>query len=101
MGESNLITVIGALLSVLLGLISWVGNRIFMRLDSLMVEIQQSREDHLRAMAQLEKDHAREMLEIHKAMKAGDDVLHNRVTGACDRISKIEAVCNIQHKVSQ
>lgn len=82
--------VITAQLGLLAALFGWIGKRIFQRLDELM-----------HSMSQNQKDHSDDMLEIYKAMKAGDDQLHERVTGACNRLSRLEAACEIQHRMSQ
>ena len=73
-------------------LLTWIGKRVFMRLDELLVGQAGISIKHEQAMTQIAKDHARELLEIHKSMKAGDDQLHERVTGACNRISRLEGL---------
>lgn len=88
-------------LALIVALLGWIGKRIFMRLDELMKAHELSAIHHAETMAEMRKEHSDDMLEIYKAMKAGDDQLHDRVTGACNRISRLEAACEVQHRMGQ
>jgi len=78
-------------------LLAWIGKRVFMRLDELLAGQAAISLKHEESMGRMAKDHAQELLEIHKAMKAGDDQLHDRITGACNRISRLEGRSEVEH----
>ena len=88
-------------LGLLAGLLGLIGKRIFQRLDELVASHREAAVHHAESMAEMRKEHSDGLLEIYKAMKSGDDQLHDRVTGAFNRISRLEASCEIQHKVQQ
>ena len=75
MSETQLLSVIGALFSVLVGVLAWVGNRIFWKLDQLSDQMTESREligDRL------------------------DDV-HDRINQLDKRVTAVEVRCNYEH----
>lgn len=91
--------VVTAQLGLLAALLGWIGKRMIHRLDNIERGLEKSALDHANSMAKMQKEHSDDLLEIYRAMKAGDDSLHDRVTSACGRISRLEAACEIQHRI--
>lgn len=75
MSEAQLLSVIGALFAIVIGGLSWIGNRIFGKLDKLSDQMSENREligDRL------------------------DDV-HDRIGNIDKRLTAVEVRCNFEH----
>ena len=75
MNEAQLLSVIGALFAIVVGGLSWIGNRIFGKLDKLSDQMTENREL------------------IGNRL---DDV-HDRINDLDKRVTAVEVRCNYEH----
>ena len=75
MNEAQLLSVIGALFAIVVGGLSWIGNRIFGKLDKLSDQMTENREL------------------IGNRL---DDV-HDRINDLDKRVTAVEVLCNYEH----
>lgn len=75
MNEAQLLSVIGALFAIVVGGLSWIGNRIFGKLDKLSDQMTENREL------------------IGNRL---DDV-HDRINNLDKRVTAVEVRCNYEH----
>lgn len=79
MSETQYISIIGSMLMILVGIVGWIGTRIFNKLDGLA--------------DQQAKNHDA----IQKQITDGDNILHNRITEIDRRVTRVETRCNMEH----
>lgn len=75
MNETQLLSVVGALFAIVIGGLSWIGNRIFGKLDKLSDQMTENRE------------------------LIGDriDDVHDRISQLDKRVTAVEVRCNYEH----
>ena len=83
MTETHYMALISALFLVILGMVKWVGMRIFGKLDNL----------------------SEQMTTLHSGLQKqivdGDSILHHRVNEVDRRLTRVETKCNIEHERGQ
>lgn len=80
MTETNYINMISAISGVLLGVLAWIGVRIFSKLDGLSNQVS----------------------DFHRGLQAqiadGDNLLHGRINDLDRRVTRVETRCSIEHE---
>jgi hypothetical protein len=84
--EQYLITIIGGLALTLCGIISWIGVRIFNKLDEVS-----------RDQANNYRDFCNRLDGLYSKVLEGDNALHGRVTEMDRRLTRVEAHCSAVH----
>lgn len=79
MSEPQLVGIVGSVLMVLVGLVGWIGTRIFAKLDRL-------------------SDQQSDMQSgLQRQINEGDNVLHHRVNELDRRVTRVETRCSMEH----
>ena len=79
MSESQYMGIISAIFFILVGLVGWIGARIFAKLDGLS--------DQMTTLS----------LGLQKQITDGDNILHHRVNEIDRRVTRVETKCHIEH----
>ena len=80
MTEAHLTSVVNGLWVILMGVLGWIGVRIFNKLDKLSEQ-----------MAAVSDG-------LQKQISDGDNILHGRITELGERVTRVETRCQIEHK---
>ena len=83
MTEAHYTSIISAIFFILVGMLGWVGTRIFGKLDNLSEQ-----------MAALHSG-------LQKQIVDGDSILHHRVNEVDRRLTRVETKCSIEHERAQ
>lgn len=83
MTETHYIGLLSTSFFTLLGLLSWIGVRIFGKLDGLSSQLVAFRES------------------VQKQITDGDNILHHRVNELDRRVTRVETKCSIEHDQRQ
>lgn len=83
MTEAHYTSIIAAIFFILVGMVGWVGTRIFWKLDNLSEQ-----------MTALSSG-------LQKQIVDGDSILHHRVNEVDRRLTRVETKCSIEHERGQ
>jgi len=83
MTEPQFIGIIGSIVSILVGLLAWIGIRIFNKLDSLSAQ-----------MSEINTGLQRQLID-------GDNILHGRINEIDRRVTRVETRCSIEHEAGK
>lgn len=90
MTEAHYTTLIQLLLAALGAVISWVGIRIFKKLDDLSDLVSRQQQEFAKSTAELTNS-------IRQQIADGDNQLHGRITELDRRVTRVETKCNLEH----
>lgn len=83
MTEAHYTSIIAAIFFILVGLVGWIGARIFGKLDSLSEQ-----------MSSITAG-------LQKQITDGDNILHHRVNEVDRRLTRVETKCSIEHEAKK
>ena len=83
MTEAHYIGLLSTVFFVLLSLLSWVGTRIFGKLDGLSEQLTSVKES------------------MRRQITEGDNILHHRVNELDRRVTRVETKCQVEHAVRE
>lgn len=80
MNESEVITILSGVMTLLIGVLAWIGNRVHTRLDKLTETVDTR------------------FLQLHEALITIDRDLRADLSNHGERIAKLETRCMIKHR---
>jgi len=88
--EAHYTTLIQVLLAALCGVLTWIGQRIFKKLDDLSELMTKQQQEFSKSTAELTNS-------IRQQIADGDNQLHGRITELDRRVTRVETKCNLEH----
>lgn len=83
MTEAHYTSIISAIFFLLVGIVGWIGVRIFNKLDSMA--------EQMTAIS----------TGLQRQITDGDSILHHRVNEIDRRVTRVETKCSIEHEHGQ